>query len=83
MHGFLHVFEQVTKRVDTDEVEWAGWNWRTDGDMLVNGAFFVPSGEGLSTQYAKASSVEPRSAELIDLLTMNAGVIGGPRYMHP
>ncbi|KAL2554624.1 Pectin lyase-like superfamily protein [Forsythia ovata] len=71
--------KEVTKRVETDEGEWAGWNWRTDGDIMVNGAFFVPSGEGLSTQYAKASSVEPRSAGVIDLLTMNAGVIGGQR----
>ncbi|PIM97804.1 Pectate lyase [Handroanthus impetiginosus] len=71
--------KEVTKRVETDEEEWAGWNWRTDGDIMVNGAFFVPSGEGLSTQYAKASSVEPRSAALIDQLTINAGVLGGPR----
>ena len=47
---------------------------------MVNGAFFVPSGLGLSAQYAKASSVEPISAGLINQLTMNAGVIGGPRY---
>lgn len=66
--------------METDESEWAGWNWRTEGDVMVNGAFFVPSGVGLSTQYAKASSVEPKSAALIDRLTMNAGVFGGPRY---
>ncbi|KAL0286329.1 UNVERIFIED_CONTAM: putative pectate lyase 12 [Sesamum angustifolium] len=48
-------------------------------DIMVNGAFFVPSGEGLSLQYAKASSVEPKSATLINQLTMNAGVLGGPR----
>lgn len=71
--------KEVTKRVDTDEGEWAGWNWRTEGDIMVNGAFFVPSGLGLSTQYAKASSVEPKSAALVDQLTMNAGVFGGPR----
>ncbi|KAL9422249.1 hypothetical protein AB3S75_034504 [Citrus x aurantiifolia] len=71
--------KEVTKRVETDESEWAGWNWRTEGDVMVNGAFFVPSGAGLSTQYAKASSVEPKSAALIDRLTMNAGVFGGPR----
>ncbi|KAK6137896.1 hypothetical protein DH2020_028354 [Rehmannia glutinosa] len=71
--------KEVTKRVDTDEGQWAGWNWRTDGDIMVNGAFFVPSGEGLSMQYAKASSVDPKSAALIDQLTMNAGVLGGPR----
>lgn len=71
--------KEVTKRVDTDEKDWSGWNWRTDGDMMVNGAFFVPSGEGLSAQYAKATSVEPKSSGLIDQLTMSAGVLGGPR----
>lgn len=66
--------------MDTDERDWTDWNWRTDGDLMVNGAFFVPSGAGLSAQYAKASSVEPKTAGLIDQLTMNAGVLGGPRY---
>ncbi|XP_062091970.1 probable pectate lyase 18 [Humulus lupulus] len=71
--------KEVTKRVDTNEGDWTGWNWRTEGDMMVNGAFFVPSGAGLSTQYAKASSVEPKSAALIDQLTSTAGVFGDPR----
>ncbi|KAJ9684683.1 hypothetical protein PVL29_016917 [Vitis rotundifolia] len=71
--------KEVTKRVETDEDEWADWNWRTEGDVMVNGAFFVPSGVGLSTQYAKASSVEPKSAALIQQLTMNAGALSGPR----
>ncbi|KAF5177790.1 Pectate lyase [Thalictrum thalictroides] len=69
--------KEVTKRVLTDEKEWNDWNWRTDGDMMVNGAFFVPSGFGLGQQYAQASSVEPKSAGIIDQLTMNAGVMGG------
>lgn len=73
----------MTKRVETDEGEWSGWNWRTDGDIMVNGAFFVPSGEGLSNQYAKASSVEPKSAAIIDQLTLNAGVFGATRYTTP
>ncbi|XP_062156543.1 probable pectate lyase 18 [Alnus glutinosa] len=71
--------KEVTKRVDTDEGQWTDWNWRTDGDIMVNGAFFVPSGAGLSAQYAKASSVEPKAAGLIEQLTMHAGVLGGPR----
>ncbi|KAH7854260.1 hypothetical protein Vadar_011835 [Vaccinium darrowii] len=71
--------KEVTKRVDTDEGQWSDWNWRTDGDIMVNGAFFVPSGPGLSAQYAKASSVEPKSAALITQLTMNAGVFGQAR----
>ncbi|KAF8395278.1 hypothetical protein HHK36_019221 [Tetracentron sinense] len=68
--------KEVTKRVETDEKEWTGWNWRTEGDMMVNGAFFVPSGEDLGLEYAKASSLEPRSAGFIDSLTVNAGVLG-------
>ena len=64
--------------METDEDKWSDWNWRTDGDIMVNGAFFVPSGEGLS-QYTKASSIEPMSAGLINQLTMNAGVFGDPR----
>ncbi|CBI31413.3 hypothetical protein VitviT2T_019493 [Vitis vinifera] len=71
--------KEVTKRVETDEEDWAEWNWRTEGDVMVNGAFFVPSGVGLSTQYAKASSVEPKSAALIQQLTMNAGALSGSR----
>lgn len=75
---------QVTKRVDTEEGQWAGWNWRTEGDMMVNGAFFVPSGEGLEAIYDKASSTDPKSSALVDQLTAGAGVLGGPRYVrHP
>ena len=69
----------MTRRLDAAETEWTAWNWRTDGDILVNGAFFVPSGAGLSTQYGKASSTEPKSVALINQLTMNAGVLGAPR----
>ncbi|QCE08654.1 probable pectate lyase 18 [Vigna unguiculata] len=71
--------KEVTKRVDTDDREWSGWNWRTEGDIMVNGAFFVPSGAGLSAQYAEATSVQPKSAVQIDQLTMYSGVFGDPR----
>ncbi|XP_077253195.1 putative pectate lyase 5 [Tasmannia lanceolata] len=71
--------KEVTKRVETEENVWMGWNWRTEGDIMVNGAFFTSSGAGLGAKYAKASSVDPKSAALIDQLTTNAGVLGGPR----
>jgi pectate lyase len=70
----------VTKRVDTDDKEWSGWNWRTDGDIMVNGAFFVPSGAEMSAEYAEASSVQPKPVVQIDQLTMYSGVFGDPRY---
>nr|XP_043627187.1 probable pectate lyase 5 [Erigeron canadensis] len=66
--------KQVTRRVDADEKVWAGWNWRTDGDLMENGAFFVPSGgqHVINHMYA---SVNPKSANLVEQLTTNAGVI--------
>ncbi|CAN6875071.1 unnamed protein product [Brassica oleracea] len=69
---------QVTKRVDTNEKHWAKWNWRTDGDVMVNGAFFVPSGDGASLAYARATSLQAKAAGFIDQLTVNAGVFGDP-----
>lgn len=68
--------KEVTKRVETAEDAWKGWNWRSDGDIMVNGAYFVTSGEGVEVKYEKAYSVEPKSAAFIDQLTMNAGVWG-------
>nr|XP_043625984.1 probable pectate lyase 5 [Erigeron canadensis] len=63
--------KQVTRRVDADEKVWAGWNWRTDGDLMENGAFFVPSGQNGNDMYA---SVDPKSANFVEQLTTNAGV---------
>ncbi|CAF2047597.1 hypothetical protein HID58_035432 [Brassica napus] len=71
--------KEVTKRVDSkDDGEWSNWNWRTEGDLMENGAFFVASGGGVSALYSKASSVEPKASALVDQLTRNAGVFGGP-----
>lgn len=71
----------MTKRVDTSEQKWRGWNWRSDGDMLVNGAYFVASGQGVEVKYEKAYSVEPKSAAYIDQLVLNSGVLGSRSFL--
>ncbi|XP_056166514.1 probable pectate lyase 5 [Syzygium oleosum] len=71
--------KEVTKRMDTDESEWRKWNWRSEGDLMVNGAFFVTSGADMSPQYAEASSMSPLSANYIDQLTETAGVLVAQR----
>ena len=63
--------------METGEEEWREWNWRSEGDIMVNGAYFVASGAGVEVKYEKAYSVEPKSASFIEQLTMNAGVLGG------
>lgn len=71
----------MTKRVETPDGDWKGWNWRSEGDILVNGAFFVASGEGAEMRYEKAYSVDPKSASFIDQITFHCGVLGvGGRF---
>ncbi|XP_057534475.1 probable pectate lyase 12 [Amaranthus tricolor] len=72
--------KEVTKRVDSNEKDWKGWNWRSEGDEMVNGAYFVASGAGVEVKYEKAYSVEPKSASFIDQLVMYAGVLGDRRH---
>ncbi|KAL8166579.1 hypothetical protein V2J09_008078 [Rumex salicifolius] len=67
--------KEVTRRMDTDPNDWEKWDWRTEGDILANGAFFVPSGNVVSSQYSLASSLAPKSASFIDHLTLNAGLL--------
>lgn len=69
-------FGQVTKRVDTDEGQWEGWNWRSEGDMLLNGAYFTASGAGASASYARASSLGAKSSSMVGSITSGAGVLG-------
>ncbi|CAN8270504.1 unnamed protein product [Cochlearia groenlandica] len=69
--------KEVTKRVKTETSEWEKWNWRSEGDLLVNGAFFTSSGQGASSRsYARASSLAAKPASMVDLITSNAGSLG-------
>lgn len=65
----------MTKHEDAPENEWKNWNWRSEGDLMLNGAFFTPSGAGASSSYAKASSLSARPSSLISSLTSNAGAM--------
>ena len=35
----------ITKREYADESEWKKWSWRSEGDLFLNGAVFVGSGD--------------------------------------
>ncbi|CAM8914542.1 unnamed protein product [Rhodiola kirilowii] len=67
--------KEVTKHEDAPESEWKHWNWRSDGDLLLNGSFFTKSGAGASSSYAKASSLGARPSSLVSSLTGGAGVL--------
>ncbi|XP_026417638.1 probable pectate lyase 8 [Papaver somniferum] len=67
--------KEVTKRVETDSGRWKHWNWRSEGDLLLNGAFFTPSGKGASGSYARASSLGAKSSSMIGSITSGAGAL--------
>ncbi|KAK8332448.1 hypothetical protein E1A91_A10G135000v1 [Gossypium mustelinum] len=67
--------KEVTKRVDTAESHWKSWNWRSEGDLLLNGAYFTPSGAGASASYARASSLGAKSSSMVGSMTSNAGAL--------
>lgn len=65
----------MTKRESLIDAEWEDWNWRSDGDLMLNGAFFTPSGQETSASYTKASSMVARPASLLTTHTPTAGVL--------
>ncbi|KAG6485461.1 hypothetical protein ZIOFF_053999 [Zingiber officinale] len=67
--------KEVTKRVDTDASEWRRWNWRSAGDLLLNGAYFTASGAGASASYARASSLGAKPSAMVASLTSGAGAL--------
>ncbi|CAM8912128.1 unnamed protein product [Rhodiola kirilowii] len=66
--------KEVTKRIVTNN-QWKHWNWRSEGDLLVNGAYFTPSGVGAGAGYARASSLSAKSSSMIDSITSSAGAM--------
>ncbi|KAL8143830.1 hypothetical protein V2J09_016862 [Rumex salicifolius] len=67
--------KEVTKRVDTNHWVWKRWNWRSDGDLLLNGAYFTPSGRGAGSSYARASSLAAKPSTWVGSLTKDSGAL--------
>ncbi|XP_065877157.1 probable pectate lyase P18 [Euphorbia lathyris] len=67
--------KEVTKHEDAPENEWRNWNWRSKGDLLLNGAFFRQTGAGASSSstYARASSLSARPSTFVNAITKTAG----------
>ncbi|GJZ14590.1 probable pectate lyase 8 [Tanacetum coccineum] len=66
--------KEVIKRVITSG-KWKHWNWRSEGDLMLNGAYFRPSGAGAGASYAKASSLSAKPSSVVATLTSGAGAL--------
>ncbi|KAE8668783.1 putative pectate lyase 10 [Hibiscus syriacus] len=67
--------KEVTKREVAWNGEWKHWNWRSEGDLFLNGAYFTPSGAAAATSYARASSLGAKSSSLVGMITSKAGAL--------
>jgi len=69
---------QVTKRDYAVESEWKNWNWRSDNDLMMNGAFFVQSGSPItsSRRISRFHVMKSKPGTFVTRLTRFAGSLG-------
>ncbi|KAK2411329.1 pectate lyase [Trifolium repens] len=65
--------KEVTKRDYAPESVWKKWSWRSENDLLMNGAFFVQSGTK-AANFPK-SDIKPKPGSFAAALTRYAGFL--------
>lgn len=64
----------MTKRDYASESEWRKWNWRSEEDLLMNGAFFVQSGRQIGKTHKK-EVIKAKPGKFVRRLTRFAGAL--------
>ncbi|XVF03393.1 hypothetical protein REPUB_Repub04eG0257400 [Reevesia pubescens] len=70
--------KEVTKRDYAPPQVWNSWNWRSEGDLMMDGAFFTQSGDpDTSKKYAAAGTnlMPAKPAHMVSLLTKHSGTL--------
>ncbi|XP_068651223.1 pectate lyase-like [Aristolochia californica] len=68
--------KEVTKRDYAPESEWKQWTWRSEGDLLINGAFFRQSGGSRSKlKYSSKDFINAKPGSYVRRLTRFAGKV--------
>ncbi|XP_027127411.2 probable pectate lyase 22 [Coffea arabica] len=68
--------KEVTKRESPLGYEdWKNWNWRSEEDLMLNGARFTASGQEAPDSYTKASSMVARPASILTNIVPFSGVL--------
>ncbi|THU52365.1 hypothetical protein C4D60_Mb10t03240 [Musa balbisiana] len=65
----------VTKREYSPEEVWKSWQWRSEGDLLKNGAFFVPSGAGKLGNVSYKDLIKAKPGTFVTRLTRFSGAL--------
>ncbi|KAF6156337.1 hypothetical protein GIB67_013781 [Kingdonia uniflora] len=68
--------KQVTKRDYAPQEVWKNWTWRSEGDLLQNGAFFVQSGNpSKRRKYSKKQMISAKKGSFVTRLTRFSGAL--------
>ncbi|CAL9248895.1 unnamed protein product [Arabidopsis halleri] len=74
--------KQVTKREYTPYPEWKTWNWQSEKDYFLNGAYFVQSGKANAwsstpkNPIPRKFAIRPQPGTKVRRLTKDAGTLG-------
>ncbi|MQL70619.1 hypothetical protein Taro_002946 [Colocasia esculenta] len=68
--------KQVTKRDYATETEWKSWTWRSVGDLMMNGAFFVQSGPTKpAIKFNNKEKIKSKPGTFVTRLTRFSGAL--------
>ncbi|KAK9154692.1 hypothetical protein Sjap_002172 [Stephania japonica] len=68
--------KEVTKREYTNIGIWKSWTWRSEGDLLMNGAYFIPSGSlSWRSPFSHKEMIKARPGTYASRLTRMAGAL--------
>lgn len=72
----LNFAKEVTKRDYASEGEWKNWQWRSEGDLFLNGAFFRQSGKPRKNNiFSKEDMIKAKPGSYVRRLTRFAGTL--------
>ncbi|XP_065879192.1 pectate lyase-like [Euphorbia lathyris] len=68
--------KQVTKREYATQNQWMQWNWRSDRDLMMNGAFFISSGSSLThSDFTRMQMIKSKPGTFVTRLTRYSGAL--------
>ena len=68
--------KQVCKREYATEQEWKNWDWRSEGDLMLNGAIFTQSGDPRAAKkFGGDKMIAYKPAHMVPLLVRWSGTL--------
>ncbi|CAL9182075.1 unnamed protein product [Musa hybrid cultivar] len=67
--------KEVTKRDYAPQAVWKDWTWRSEGDLMQNGAFFVESGPPNRMKFNTKDLIKAKPGSFVTRLTRFSGAL--------